>query len=387
MKFNNLIITALAGLSITLGGCQSNDESEQHYNNKLFIPASNFTKEILFKVGDANVETDISVAIAKPEGHDIKITIAAAPELLPTYKLAYYDEAAVLLPEEHYSMPQTITTIQSGSIASPKLPIEFINIGALDRNQVYVLPVTVKSAEGIEVLQSAKNYYYVFKGASLINVVCDINNNRAYPDFNGDAKFNNLKQNTFEILFKANSFSRGISTLMGIEGQYLLRLGDSEPSNQLQIASAKNVSSAELKFESGVWYHLAVVFENGYVTVYVNGVKKMSGGNTGRVAINLGAKHTNDEKNERCFWVGYSYDKNRYFDGVISEARIWNRALTAEEIQATNHFYTVDPESAGLIAYWKFNEGVGQVVKDYSSSGYDLTIESDSKWESVSLPQ
>ena len=110
MKLNNLIFTALAGFSIILTGCQNNDENEQHYDNKLFISASNFTKEILFKAGDTNVETGLSVAIAKPEKHDIKVTMSPAPELLSTYKQAYYDETAVLLSEEHYSMPETSTT-------------------------------------------------------------------------------------------------------------------------------------------------------------------------------------------------------------------------------------------------------------------------------------
>ena len=88
MKLNNLIITALVGFSITIGSCQDNDENKQHYDNKLFISASNFTKEILFKAGDANVEAGISVAIAKPEEHDIMVTMAPAPELLSAYKMA-----------------------------------------------------------------------------------------------------------------------------------------------------------------------------------------------------------------------------------------------------------------------------------------------------------
>jgi hypothetical protein len=57
----------------------------------------------------------------------------------------------------------------------------------------------------------------------------------------------------------------------------------------------------------------------------------------------------------------------------MTELRIWDRALTAEEIQAENHFYTVDPSSEGLVAYWKCNEGEGTTVKDYSSSGNNLT--------------
>ena len=387
MKLNNLIITAIAGFSMILSGCQKNDENEQHYDNKLFISASNFTKEILFKAGDMNVETSLSVAIAKPEGRDIKVTMSPAPELLSTYKLAYYDDSAVLLPEEHYSMPETSTTIQSGSIVSPELPIEFINTGNLDINTTYVLPVTIKSVEGIGVLQSAKTYYYVFRGASLINVVCNISRNRAYPDFNNDSKFNNLTQNTMEILFKANSFPNTLNTLMGIEGHYLLRIGDANiPSNQLQVASTNSCTSADLQLESNTWYHVAVTFDRGNVKVYINGIEKASG-SVGKTSISLGAKHTNEEDGSRCFWIGYSYKDDRYFDGVVSEARIWNRVLTAEEIQATNHFYTVEPESDGLIAYWKLDEGSGTVAKDYSVSGYDLTIEKEPKWESVSLPQ
>lgn len=388
MKLNKLIITTLAGFSIILGACQNNNEDEQHYDNKLFISASNFTKEILFMAGDTKVEAGIAVAIAKPEDHDIKVTIAPAPEHLSTYKLAYYDDVAILLPEEHYSMSETTTTIKSGSIISPELPIEFINTGELDLKTTYVLPVTVKSVEGIGVLQSAKTYYYIFRGASLINVVCNISRNRAYPDWKDGSIFNNLAQNTMEMLIKASSFPNTLNTLIGIEGNYLLRLGDaSVPANQIQVAtSGGNCTSTDLQLESGKWYHVAVTFDKGAIKVYLNGVEKLSS-SVSKTSVSLGAKHTNEEDGKRCLWVGYSYSSDRFFDGAISEVRIWNRALSASEIQSTNHFYTVDPNSEGLIAYWKLNEGSGKVAKDYSVNSNNLTIENEPKWESVSLPQ
>lgn len=378
MKLNNLIFTALAGFSIILAGCQNNDENEQHYDNKLFISASNFTKEILFKAGDTNVETGLSVAIAKPEEHDIKVTMSPAPELLSTYKLAYYDETAVLLSEEHYSMPETSTTIKSGSIVSPELPIEFINTGELDIKTTYVLPVTIKSVEGISVLQSAKTYYYVFRGASLINVVCNLSENRAYPDFNDDARFNNMTENTLEMLFNASQLKSEISTLMGIEGKYLLRIGDAGvPSNQLQLSTSNgNLTNSDLQFDSNKWYHVAVTFKEGETKIYIDGVEKASKKYSRLNTVSLGTKHSDESGGQaRCFWIGYSYNEQRSFNGSVAEARIWNRALSAEEIQAVNHFYTVDPTSEGLIAYWKFDEGEGQTVKDHSSSGYNLTIE------------
>ena len=388
MKINKLLFTAVTGFAALLVGCQEYDEDKHHYDNQLYISSSIFTKEIKFKAGDDKVQDGLSVAIAKPEAYDIKVIMAPAPELLPTYRMAYYDENAILLPEEYYSMPETSTVISSGAVTSAKLPIEFNNIGNLDRNETYVLPVSVQSADGIGILQSAKNYYYVFRGASLVNVVCSLSKNRAYPDFNNDAKFNNLSQQTMEILFKANAFPNELNTLMGIEEHYLLRLGDSSlPSNQLQIATPDvNLTSPDLTFESNKWYHVAVTCNKGNIKVYVNGEEKYSDRVNMRY-VNLGAKHHNEDNGDRVFWVGYSYSLDRFFDGVVSEVRIWNKELTADEIKAPAHFYTVDPASDGLISYWKFDDGAGQTVKDHTANGYDLTIEKEATWVPVSLPE
>lgn len=390
MKLNKLMFAALAGVSMLFAGCQNDEENKHHYDNKVFISEPSFTRETFFRSGDTDIVTyNLTVAIAKPENNDIRVNMAPAPELLSTYKQTYYDDAAVLLESGHYAMPETSTTIAAGSIVSPELSINFQNMGVLDINTIYVLPVTITSVDGLDVLQSAKTYYYVFRGASLINVVCNISRNRAYPDFNDDPKFNNLTENTLEILFKANSFPNQLNTLMGIEDNYLLRIGDSNiPSNQLQVAIPNaNQTSADLQFEPNQWYHLAVTFNQGAIKVYIDGVEKFAA-SVRVTSINLGAKHSDEsDGNPRCFWIGYSYNNDRFFDGMVSEARIWNRALTAEEIQAENHFYTVDPESEGLIAYWKFDEGSGSVAKDYSSSSYNLTIETEPVWETVALPE
>ena len=87
MKLNKLIMMMFIAFSITLTGCQSN-EDEQHYDNKLFLSTTAFTQEILFKAGDTNIVKGLSVEIAKPEAHDIKVTMTPAPELLDTYRSA-----------------------------------------------------------------------------------------------------------------------------------------------------------------------------------------------------------------------------------------------------------------------------------------------------------
>ena len=70
----------------------------------------------------------------------------------------------------------------------------------------------------------------------------------------------------------------------------------------------------------------------------------------------------------------------------MSEFRVWNRVLTPDEINERNHFYTVEPDAPGLVAYWKMNEGQGNLIHDYAN-GYDLTSHNPLTWISVSLPE
>ena len=64
-------------------------------------------------------------------------------------------------------------------------------------------------------------------------------------------------------------------------------------------------------------------------------------------------------------------------NGQMTEIRIWNKALTDDEINAENHFYTVDPASEGLFSYWKFTEGEGATVADKTAKGNPLYGETD----------
>ncbi len=58
------------------------------------------------------------------------------------------------------------------------------------------------------------------------------------------------------------------------------------------------------------------------------------------------------------------------FKGLIDEVAIYNRALSAEEIRANMHTRLAGDEP-GLIGYWDFDEGEGQIVYDLSGNGND----------------
>ena len=49
---------------------------------------------------------------------------------------------------------------------------------------------------------------------------------------------------------------------------------------------------------------------------------------------------------------------------------------------------TVDPESDGLVAYWRFNEGEGKQIKDWTGHGWDIEANRDLTWiEGVKCPE
>lgn len=220
------------------------------------------------------------------------------------------------------------------------------------------------------------------KPKGLIECVADMRGSRCYFTYmNNAAPLNNMMSGTIEALVNIQEARKDgtLSTIMGIEGKFLLRLGDvGVPWNQIQLATNRgNFTSDALQLtELNHWYHIALTWNGGNIYVYIDGEMKYTDYSFYNFMPSLNVAYGGYESDyNRAFWIGYAYNADRYFPGYMSEARIWNRALTKEEINAENHFYSVDPESEGLVGYWKLNgpyEGKDFYVKDYSSSGNDM---------------
>lgn len=401
MKYNKFGFVLCALSVVALTGCETKNESAHHFDNKVYISAESFSSEVRIEKKVDKMSREIIVGMAMPEGYDVTVTFRAAPELLDTYRKAYYDPDALLLPESHYDLSQAEAVIKTAQIESEPLKLDFVNLEQLDLEERYVLPVTIESVNGLGVLHSAKTLYYIFKEASLVNVVADLNENCAWPDWEHFDEVADMNTFTMEALVFGYAFRNesSISTIMGIEDLFLIRVGDTTiPKNQLQIAYAAkkddttergSVTGSSLALKTNRWYHIAVTFDHGKIKVYLDGREKASGDASAHMtSVNFKVKHSDESDNQpRCFWIGYSYDSKRFLNGMIGEARIWNKALTAEEIAAENHFYKVDPASEGLVAYWKFDDGKGAVVKDHSVYGNNLTVDHAPNWIAVELPE
>ena len=377
-KYINSWLVSFFAASCLLFATSCREDSE-NFDNKLFIKSA-AKVNILIKGSDESAESVIQTAMAKPENKDIQITYKENFGLVDQYNAAYYDHA-IALPKNCYDIPDPVTTIPAGAVKADNVNVLFKNLSSLDRDLVYVLPVSIADAN-ITVLEHSRTTYFVIRSAALISTVANISDNKLKPSFANASALSNLKQVTVEALVRVDKFGKLISTIMGIEGEFLIRIGDAGvPDNQIQLAtSSGNVTDASWTIETGKWTHVALTFDSssGATNVYINGVKKGATKTSNyRNAVNWGKAN---------FWIGYSYSDDRFLDGDISECRIWDRVLTAEEINAKDHFYTVNPDADGLVAYWKFNEGQGLVVNDYSGNNNNAIAAKALKWKAIELP-
>ncbi len=242
------------------------------------------------------------------------------------------------------------------------------------------------------------------KPKGVITTAVNMTGTRAWPAWNDPAPVTNMKAFTLEALVNPTvvRYSGSLSTIMGIEGKFLVRLGDvGIPWYQVQVCwdSGKSgywgniegkLSNSNMKVNLNEWTHIAVTFGEGTVKVFINGEEKGSTTTNVPASVNFGITHNDEQAPQgqqitRCFWVGYSYESTRDFQGMMSELRIWNRVLTADELANEARRYSVDPKSEGLVTYWKCDEGQGDVIKDHTSYRNDLASDG-LKWEPVSLP-
>lgn len=390
MKFG--VIALVAAVSFTACKTEKEAMEEHHFTNKLYVNMGTNSDEILVKAGLADQVRNLSVSTALKVEEDITGVFVADTSYVKNYREEFSEPGVIALPLEFCGITNPEVTIKKGSNKSSDAIVTFTNVGNLDRAKVYVMPVVLKNVTDINVISSKLVTYYVFRGAALINVVCNMKDNRAgAKEWKTPEKFQNMKTFTAEALVRMNTTGpHFISTVMGTEGGYLLRFGDAGvPETQLQIAGSPNQTNSNMTIELGKWVHIACVFNEGYTTVYFDGrvvLDNQPSGNANGVTWGAYGNDEGENNNKRYFWIGYSYESSRYFDGDMCEVRIWDHCLTQEQINAKDHFYYVDPESDGLIAYWKMDEGSGTVLKDSTPNGNDLTLRSEAAWPKVSLP-
>lgn len=113
------------------------------------------------------------------------------------------------------------------------------------------------------------------------------------------------------------------------------------------------------------WYHLAIVYAEKQVLLYVNGAQTMNGS----TVLSYRTTASND------FYIGAS-DGSSHSDAIIDEVRVWDDIRSQSEI-LSGMFRTLEGDETNLVAYYRFDQqpAVGNTtLYDYSVNGLDGTL-------------
>jgi hypothetical protein len=192
-------------------------------------------------------------------------------------------------------------------------------------------------------------------------------------DFNGSSNYISTTnashlQPTSAVTIAA--WVKGNSWGAGTDVDMILRKGEANPNNYALAISDGRVEllldgsdgsgiRGNTVLSAGQWYHVAAVWDGSTVRLFVNGVlDNTPPSRTGTIGADT-----------RPLYIGGRSGAD-FFDGMIRDVRIYNRAVYDSEIQ----------KLAGLLGHWMFDEGSGTTAADSSGQGLNATLSGGAGW-------
>ena len=323
-------------------------------------------------------------------------TYKATEDMTVTFEL---DTAAVAIyNKEHnttyYAVPADAiditnleTVIKAGSGTSTPVSVKVISTSPLVDGRSYLIPLTIRTVNGGNVLESGRTIFLRIARIISFNAVSMNNAQGATTGtpgtrgrFNGAFLFtplNPVRLPNFTLEIKnliyayrtgdGNSNPQPIQTLITWTNQWEqtsfgLRYAElGNPNNSLQLIGTLG-SAFAYNFSANQWYTISLSYDGAKLTMYVDGNKAAEV--TGSAVLEFSRMQFGQ------VWGGY--DTKQYVNGRIAECRVWSRALSPGEIKL--NLCGADPNADGLLAYWKLNEGQGAIFHNSSKEGakYDM---------------
>ena len=442
------LITLFALLAV-LTSCERFDADDHKFGNVVYLNVSQTSPVQLatFSNNRATYDCTLQAALTYPAGQDVQVSLEVDPSLVADYN-ARYGAQWPMLDTKYYALSSETATIPAGRTTSDVVTLQLKELmgegdeqtGALPLDETYLVPIRISGAS-IDVLGGSDVAYYVVKRSSAITVAAQLGagNWINFPTLDkygaNSQAWNGLTAMTYEALIYIDEFATqdetstpvSISTIMGVEQYLLLRIGDTNfERQQLQFDGSGSGSQfgkipgkdAMKNLEAGRWYHVACTYDQTTQTVriYVDGQIQSEETGVGisipseKNRINLAMRalydlwntaseaekpqyETDDTGYDKLgdayqFFIGKSYNEYRPLNGKIAEARVWSVARTPEQIWENMYDIENPADDPSLLGYWKFNEGAGNTVKDYSMYGNDGVAETDIVWPSgIEIPK
>lgn len=357
----------IAALALLLGSCTEADKFDP--NKEVILMTGTDSAPLLkFTVEETPSTYPITVSTTGKAKEDITVSIKVDNSLVEKYnaenKTSYY-----ATPEGVVALEKSQVVIEKGKATSDISLLSVVSADEFVDGRIYIIPVTITDVKGgLEVLESSRTIYLRISRVIYFRSL-DMNNTNLYSNFIfEDDQAIDLPTYTYEIKCYINEWhtrpeqiSRLCSWTSKTEARSLmLRFGENgQDINSLQLVTPGGNLISQKRFNPGVWYTLSMTFDGSTFRFYVDGERDNE----------LGADCSNVFQRFELGMSWESYPAKQYFNGRVAEIRVWDRALSASEIQLG--LCGVDPQSEGLRAYWRMNDE-GHVFKDATGNGYDM---------------
>lgn len=375
MRIKDIILFCL--LSVLFSSC---NQAYSPLTNGAYLGEA--VNENLKKVTiqETGAETSVYVALASPVEYEVKARVGINPEVLLSYNKKHGTNYKVL-PAEYYNLSNDECVVKPGELSSSLVNI---NIKAFDDklepSEKYAIPLELQEVSGVDILQPSSSMVLLCDKIIVTKVLYSAaggatgaSPTMSYEVKDGEAPIEDLLNWTIEFLVYNESFSlnRHILRFDGLDGKAntFARFGQhSFPENQFQLTLLNLPIHAVTLCENKKWYHVAITCDGASIKLYLNG------------ELDVVASHP--EPNTKITWQKLAFAIGN--PGALSEARIWN--VTRSQAEIANNMYAVNPQSEGLISYWKMNDGSGNIIHDYTDNGRDMKLLRSCTWKEEKFP-
>jgi len=223
-----------------------------------------------------------------------------------------------------------------------------------------------------------------------------------------DGFLDGLNQVTIMAWVKIDNSASGTMTIAGEDLGFRLFI---ENGNTVGFSTKTNGNASLSVIGSSInydeWHHIAGTFSsvNGRNKLYIDG--KLVGFNSGAIGANIDVTTNSNGAFELGRRSSKVVDKE-YFKGEIDELRVFNKALTTEQVQqmvfqeiknnsgkvrgeiidkdVVDHLTSNTISWANLIAYYPMSDVKGNTLNDYSQHSRNLTIAGIRSMQSQTAP-
>lgn len=332
--------------------------------NAILLTGTDTSPVVTFPVDDTPSTYYVSSSTTYKVEEDVVVNYELSTDAVAAYneknKTNYF-----AVPDASVKLLDTQDVIEAGKAASTGIRVQLVSTENWVDGRAYVVPISIKEVKGgnLNILKSSKTILLRVSRKMIFNSL-NVANSSLYSTYDwGRSEGKSaipLPKFTCEIkVFLTEDAPARIRRLCnwGGVGQNMLRFGENGTNrNALQwVCPAGNIVSKTL-FAPNRWYTVSLTFDGSTYVMYVDGVKDGELGAAADFAFSF-------------FEIGMSwagYTSSQMVRGRIAEVKLWNRALVSSEIQMG--MCAIDPNSEGLIGYWKMNEGDGHVFHDSSPS-------------------